>query len=570
MMTRRISNRPEGVTGMSFSAPYLSAVLFTILSISGSLCAQSTTPQTAKVPQGSISGRVTIKDKGAPGVAIGLRKGDVYTLGEGFQRATTDQDGFYRISNLAPGSYSIVICAPAFVAPEARDLSKQKSVLVAEGENVEGIDFSLIRGGVITGRVTDADERPVIDQQVNVYQAEMFDQKVQRSVYAVGSVQTDDRGIYRVFGLAPGRYKVAVGRSDNELNVTYNQNRNVFYKQVFHPDVSDQSKATVVEVSEGGEANNIDITVGRTLQTFSASGILIDEHSQPVPNLRFGFQRQLGQRLEYMNNSAIANSRGEFIGEGLAPGHYVVFMFGSPTSELRPIEPFTFDIVDHDVTGLVVKLTRGVSISGIVVLENNDQAVFTKLLQLQLRAYGVISVGNGATLAQSAISPLGADGSFRLTGLPAGNINMLFATPGAPLPPKGFTITRIERDGVVSPRGLEVKDGDQLIGVRVFVSYGSATLRGVVTIENGTLPQKGRIFARLTKQGNPNLNLRPMAVDERGHFLMEGVPGGTYDLLMFLNLPGQSPRNIKREVTLQDGQTLDMTINVDLNEPQKP
>jgi hypothetical protein len=61
-----------------------------------------------------------------------------------------------------------------------------------------------------------------------------------------------------------------------------------------------------------------------------------------------------------------------------------------------------------------------------------------------------------------------------------------------------------------------------------------------------------------------------MVVDERGHFLMDGISAGTYDLLMFLNLPGQSPRNIKREVTLQDGQTLDLTINVDLNEPQKP
>jgi len=555
---------------MSFSAPCLSAVLLTILSVSASLCAQSTTSQTAKVPQGSISGRVTIKDKGVPGVAIGLRKGDVYTPFEGFQRTSTNQDGFYRISNIAPGSYSITICAPAFVVTDSRDTSRQKSVLVAEGETVEGIDFALIRGGVITGRVTDADERPVIDQPVNVYLAEMFEQRVQRTIYAVGSVQTDDRGVYRVFGLVPGRYKVAVGRSDEELNVTYNQNRNVFYKQVFYTDVTDQTKATIVEVSEGGEANNIDITLGRTLQTFSASGILVDEHAQPVPNLRFGLQRQLGQRLEYINNSAAANSRGEFIAEGLTPGRYVVFMFGNLNSDLRPIEPTSFEIVDHDVTGLVVKLTKGVSIAGIVVLENGDQANFAKLLQLQLRAYGVISAGGGATFAQSATSPLGADGSFRLVGLPPGTINMSFGTPGIPMPPKGFTITRIERDGIVSPRGLEVKDGEQLIGVRVFVSYGSATLRGVVTVENGSLPQKGMVFVRLTKPGTMITNLRPAVVDGRGHFLMDGVPAGSYELLVIVNLPGQVPRNIKREVTFQDGQTTDLTINVDLNEPRKP
>jgi hypothetical protein len=53
---------------MSFSAPYLAAVLLTILSLSTSLFCQSTSKETVKVPRGSISGRVTIKDRGVPGV----------------------------------------------------------------------------------------------------------------------------------------------------------------------------------------------------------------------------------------------------------------------------------------------------------------------------------------------------------------------------------------------------------------------------------------------------------------------------------------------------------------------
>src|ERR1051325_4892916 len=321
---------------MSFSARHFLAALFTILTLAASLCAQK---DAAKVPRGSISGRVTFKDKGVPGVAIGLRKGEAFTSFEGYQRTATDQDGFYRVSNLAAGNYSITICAPAYVIPDSYGAAKQKSVLVAENENVEDVNFALVRGGVITGRVTDADERPVIDQQVNVYPAEFFDQKIQRTVYAVGAVQTDDRGIYRVFGLAPGRYKVAVGRSDSERSVTYNTSRGLFYKQIFYPDASDQAKATMVEVSEGGEANNIDIKVGRTVQTFSASGQLVDESGQPVPSLRFGVQRQLGERMEYSNNSAAANSRGDFILEGLAPGKYFVFLYTNPNNDLK-VEPF--------------------------------------------------------------------------------------------------------------------------------------------------------------------------------------------------------------------------------------
>jgi hypothetical protein len=65
-----------------FLARYLAAVLLTILSLAASLCAQSTTKQAAKAPRGSVSGRVTIKENGAAGVAIGLRKGDIMVWGE--------------------------------------------------------------------------------------------------------------------------------------------------------------------------------------------------------------------------------------------------------------------------------------------------------------------------------------------------------------------------------------------------------------------------------------------------------------------------------------------------------
>lgn len=555
---------------MSFSARHLPAVLFTILSVAVSLCAQTSVKEAARVPRGSISGRVTFKDKGVPGVAIGVRKGgDGLTPFEGFQRSVTDQEGFYRISNLAPGSYTIAICAPAYVLPDAFGAAKQKSVLVAEDEGIEDVNFALVRGGVITGRVTDADDRLVIDQQVNVYPAEFFEQKMQRMVYAVGSVQTDDRGIYRVFGLAPGRYKVAVGRSDTEMNVTYYQDQNVSYKQVFHPDVSDPAKATIVEVSEGGEADNVDIAVGRTVQMFSASGQVVDENGLPLPNIRIGLQRHLGQRVEYSINNGTSNTRGEFIVEGLVPGKYSVLL-SSIQNNGRRIEPFTFDVIDHDLSGLTVRLTKGVSISGVVILENGDKTALAQLLQLQFRALGVISIEGGTSFSQWSTSPLGPDGSFFVSGLPPGSLNFAFVAQGQPMPPKGFTITRYEHDGVVTTRGLEVKDGEQLAGVRVFVSFGSATLRGAVTVENRPLPERGRIFARLTKPGDALVNLRPAIVDQRGRFLMEGIPAGKYDLQITVNLPAQVQQVIKRGVTLQDGQTTDVTINIDPSQTKEP
>ena len=45
-------------------------------------------------------------------------------------------------------------------------------IVVAAGESVDGIDFALVGGGVITGRVTDSDGRPLIEERLNLIPAD--------------------------------------------------------------------------------------------------------------------------------------------------------------------------------------------------------------------------------------------------------------------------------------------------------------------------------------------------------------------------------------------------------------
>src|SRR6185503_28398 len=79
--TSRRSNR------MSFSAHYLFAVLLTILSLPTSLWAQAALKETTKSVRGSISGRVTLKEKGVFGVAVMVRKSEPGNSTERFPRA---------------------------------------------------------------------------------------------------------------------------------------------------------------------------------------------------------------------------------------------------------------------------------------------------------------------------------------------------------------------------------------------------------------------------------------------------------------------------------------------------
>jgi len=554
---------------MSFSGRYLPAVHLVFFGLAISLFAQSPAKQTSKAPRSTVSGRVTIKDKGAAGVTVGMRKSEDFARVEPSFRATTDQDGFYRITNVPAGGYDVMSSVPGFVM-DGKDM-RNKTVIVGEDENVEGINFALVRGGVITGRVTDADGRPLIEQQVSIYRAETFTQQSQQGqIYSSGTSFTDDRGMYRMFGLNAGRYKVSAGKAE-DVNSRSLANTRAYYKQVFHPNVLDQAKATIIDVSEGSEANNVDITVGQPLQTFSASGKVIDsEKGLPVPNVRFGFQRNTGERVEYVNSPTTSNTSGDFVIEGLIPGKYGVFLYPNQNNELRA-ETINFDVVDDDVSGLTLRLIKGASLAGVVVLENADKTAAEKFSQIVMRAF-VDGPGGGGSFGNSAQSPISPDGSFRLAGLPGGVIIVQLAAMGGPMPAKGFSIARVERDGVpVSPGGVEIKEGEQVTGLRVVVAYGNATIRGLVKLENGPLPQGARIYVRVNRPGQPFSGMRPPPVDARGHFLLEGVPPGVYEVSA--SIMGQGPSRIRpvtREVNVTGGGVTDVIITMELPDTPQP
>lgn len=566
---------------MSFSVRYVPATLLTIFSLAVTVCAQSTTRQTTKTPRGSISGWVTIKDKGAVGVAIGLRK-DAMNPFEPYTKVVTDHDGFYRIENLAAGAYEVSPSAPAFVIANNNNNQRGKTVIVAEDENVENINFSLVRGGVITGRVTDADGRAVIQQQVSVYRMDPGGQQDQppRPVFTTNAVVTDDRGVYRMYGLIAGRYKVAAGRAEEGNFGVFAMSRNI-YRQVFHPDVSEYAKAHVIEVIEGSEATNVDIALGRAQATFTASGRVIDaEKNAPVPHLRLGVQRAAGRQIEMVPTLATTNAQGDFIIEGLAPGKYGVYLFQMSSQDQVPdmrVEQSSFDIVDQDVSGITVRLTKGATLSGVVVLESDDKTVLQKLQQMQLRAFVMAGPGGMGGFGQSSVSPIGPDGSFRLGGLAPGTVNIfLNAAMGNPMNIKGYVISRIERDGVAMSQRVEVKEGEQISGLRIVIAYGTATLRGVVKFENGSLPPGGQIFARLVKPGDSMAmsTMQPPQVDARGHFMLEGLAAGMYELHVSVTAGvGVTargwPRTTKQPVNVQDGIVNEVVVTIDLGATPK-
>ena len=531
--------------------------------------------QNPKKPRAaSVSGRVTLHGKGAGGIVVGVRGSDLSMSPAA--RSTTDGDGNYRITEIQPGRYQVALLSSAYTF-SSEDLAgaRTKTLLLEEGEDVSGIDFSVIRGGVITGRITDADGRPVIEERVTLFseqpgsleRAGQTNPSPKFQIFNPNNVtgmQTDDRGVYRIYGLVPGRYKIAAGLAENYPSYG---GRRTTYKQTFFPDAAKAEDATIIELAEDAEARNIDITLGRTLPGFMASGKIVDrETSQPVAGVRLAARRAVNSnQSSIVGIPALSDSQGSFRLDNLTPGKYSIIIVPQPGIEVRTDSAAPFEVIDQNVTGLLVQTARGLTVTGMVVLDGDyDPNIFAKLAQLRLSAYVRSGTPNPIFGRDTTLS---SDGAFRIGGLGPGILNFSISQQDR-REAVGFAIVRVERDGVVQPRGVELKD-EQMSGVKIVVSYGTGSVRGELKFENGTLPANGRAVVSLRKPSGPG-SFRPYSPDLRGHFLMEGIRAGTYDLYVNVYLGQGRPLVTKQAVTVSEGAVSDVVVRVDLKPNPEP
>jgi hypothetical protein len=509
---------------------------------------------------GGVSGRVTLDGKTSAGIEVVLLL-DNNQRRAYVARTLTDAEGRFRLNVDNPGRYRVVPVAPAYVSTNAQNVAKV--ITVAPGEEVTGTDFALGRGGVITGQILTPEGRPAIAERIMVMPVGEMGQNRPTLDLPPAGFETDDRGIYRIFGLPPGRYLVSAGMAGEGVSAGL-RGRRLSYTRTFHPNVTEEARATPVEVSAGGEASNIDITMSRRAESFTASGRIVDARSgQPFAGLPFGYAatRENGRMVGAPARDLRTDAKGEFLIENLAPGRYVVFVVSTRDSTAYS-ENLPFEVRGADVSGLELKAEQGSSVSGTVIVEGARDASL-------VRGLAGMSLGNlfyqpEMLWTAHEMAVLNPDGSFRLSALRPGKLKIATNTQRLP---RGFSILRVERDGMAQRDGIDIpQDATHIAGVRVVLAYGNGIVRGQAKVKGGELPPGARLFVFARRAGTDAAAITASAeVDERGNFILEGLAAGEYELTLGARQPGATSGEMRfsaarRTVRVSDNAASDVTL----------
>jgi protocatechuate 3,4-dioxygenase beta subunit len=502
----------------------------------------------------TVSGRVTNAGGGpARDVPVVLMPAERVSQMKPVARGSTDEEGRYKLTNVPPGRYRLTAVSPGYVFAEAGAGGWQsgKVVNVAPGDELKDLDFTLVRGGAVTGRVTDADGKPVVEELVTLVPADPR-ARGEGQYARPSAAATDDRGVYRAWGLAPGRYLVYAGSSREENWRRGDFDAGAFYPKTFYPSVSDESQARAVEVAAGGEAGDFDITLPKLTRTFKASGRVSDEEGRPVAGVTIALGPMAAGAKRFNGNvstGAKTDERGEFVVRGLLPGDWGVWasageVYGGESQGASYSDAAVFEVTDSDVSGLEIKMRRGAEVSGVITLEGvSDPAVLAKFRELRLGAW--VNTGDSAGVPNYAQIKAGADGSFRLTGLRPGRLMLDLEWPR----PKGFSLLYVKRDGVEQREGLEVRAGERVKNVQVAYAYGAAVVRGEVEFRGGARPAGVTYVVHALRPGGLVAG-EPAALDSLGRFQIENLSAGEYELSLSDWSPNATNRSPLARLTI--------------------
>ena len=477
--------------------------------------AQAQVPATSS-KVGSIKGRVL-----SDGEAVTNASVTVSSVNSARQTRTVpaNDNGDFEVKALEPGMYRVEVYAPAYV-----------SLPVAADEEIhrvgESITVNMIKGSVITGKVSTADNDPVVAVRVRAMM--IRDGNGERPVQPVQSFDrlTDDRGVYRIFGLLPGTYVVFAGGRG-----LWGAGANAYDNDA--PSYAPSStRDTAEEISLGrGEERTIDIRY-RGTTGHSVSGTVNAATTPDVRWMTIKLERIVNAEPDLSISTYARDTKG-FEFTGVADGNYLIWAeYGSRGGEVLRSEQKRITVNGADLTGIDLTVRPLASVAGVVVWEPSTVAE-CKGKARPLFEETLVSIQSKQK--QSFNNSLGANpdgnGAFQLRNLLAGqyNFNIRFY-------PRYWYLRSLTLPGAknsttdLGRNWLTLKAGERVSGLKATVSEGASSISGQIELSKERRSARIVVYVVPAEKDKADDVLRHFAapVAEDGSFSMDHVPPGRY------------------------------------------
>jgi hypothetical protein len=502
----------------------------------------SSAQASAQKRAGSITGRV-ISDDGQP-----LANASVSLRTPGMSQTTprssvTDEKGEFRFDDLPAGSYGL----SAFKAGYAQVADPNESKPYRVGDTAT---ITLVKGGVITGSVTTASGEPVLAIGVQALKVRDEEGRKLRSSRPSGPSyrMTDDRGVYRIYGLQPGAYLVVANGP-----AFFTQQASAFEGETptYFPSSTRDTAAEVV-VRSGQEVTGIDIKY-RAERGYSISGTVTGAVTS-VPNssaISINLRHAASGALEaWAYIPPIQNSRA-FAFHGVANGEYeVVAQWTSETADGAFSSPRRVSVKAADVTGLEIALVPAGSISGRVALEvlpedgrtgdcKDLSAKLVEEIALAIRRDEKPEGKGQADRPGEFLKATAPDekGEFTIRALVAGRYRVEGRLAADDLYVRAMALPGPAAAGSNNParNGIAVKPGESVKGLTVTVSEGAAVVRGriIPAQEGSSLPGRLRVHLMPAEpeQAENILRFYEVRAQADGTFTAGNLAPGRYRLV---------------------------------------
>jgi hypothetical protein len=378
---------------------------------------------------------------------------------------------------------------------------------------------------VITGRIQDEENEPLARATVRVLRFQY--QRGERRLVPAGSDQTDDRGEYRVFGLPPGEYVVAAvaGAFERFARTTAGDalppesDEPLNYAPTYYPGVTSTVEAGRVAVGAGQEQAGIDFSLRlvptarvRGVVTSPGAGAAVRARVMLIPDDPGGALRAPGYR-------AGTEADQTFTIESVPPGRYVATVNAGGGRDVAPLfARQSITVSGTDIEGLVLTLTPGATVSGVVRFEGlGAPADSTRTAGVSLMAFDQSFSGAGN-------ASVNADGSFRLANIPPGRHALRVRTP------KGWAVKSVTLDGRdVVDEIFDVKGTQAISGVEIVLSDRAAGISGVVKAAGDPGGTTVIVFPADSARWVPqSRSIVTTQVDGEGRYIVEGLTAGDY------------------------------------------